>query len=31
LAVDGQMKMVASTILHVRDPNVGFGEGGIEV
>jgi len=31
LAVDGQMKMVASTILRVRDPNVGFGEGGMEV
>jgi hypothetical protein len=26
-----QMKIVASTILCVRDPNVGFGEGGIEV
>jgi len=31
LAVHGQMKIVPSTILCVRDPNVGFGEGGIEV
>jgi hypothetical protein len=25
------MKIVASTIFHVRDLNMGFGEGGIEV
>jgi hypothetical protein len=31
LAVNCQMKMVASTILCVRDPNVRFGKGGIEV
>ncbi len=31
LAVHNQMKIVPSTILRVRDPNVGFGKGGIEV
>jgi len=31
LAVHNQMKIVPSTIFHVRDPNVGFGEGGIKV
>ncbi len=31
LAIHNQMKIVASTIFHVRDLNMGFGEGGIEV